>query len=248
MQTLLPPPAKPASSDAAAAAEPVARRAPPRGKLGLLRRVLQDREALLIEVVDGVPVPLTRVAVAGLILTALAGVGLGTAAGPLQAVSSAVKTPLVTLGAIAVCFPAFFIFGLLQGSRLQLEQACRLFAVGVGLRGAILAGLAPLLFFFSSVGSPCGFLLLMGLVVFGAADYGMLRTVTRGVELLRERHADTFSHKFALCWTSLYLAVAVQLTWTLRPFIRHPDEAFAFIGGRGNMFTYFLEHVAKLFG
>ena len=247
MQSLLPPPAQPATvrdPDPPVAPRP---RAPGRG-LGLLRRVLQDRERLLAEVVDGAPLPLGKVAVAGLALTALAGVGLGAAAGPLQALSAAVKAPLVTLGAIAVCFPAFFIFGLLQGSRLQLEQSLRLFAVGVGLRGAILAGLAPLLFFFSSVGSPYGFLLLMGLLVFGAADYGMLRTVVRGVELLRERHEDTFSRRFVLGWTALYLAVAVQLTWTLRPFIRHPDEAFTFIGGRGNMFTYFLEHVGKLLG
>ena len=54
--------------------------------------------------------------------------------------------------------------------------------VGLGLRGAIIAGLAPLLIFFSSVGSPYGFLLLLGGLVYGLAEVGFLKVVwTSGV-------------------------------------------------------------------
>jgi hypothetical protein len=210
----------------------------------VFRRVLQDRGGLLDEIADGRAPDMTKVAIASLVLSAIGGLGLGVSNGPLQAVAAAAKMPLVTLGALAVCFPAFAIFAALLGSRASVEKVLRVFAVGLGLRGAIIAGLAPLLLFFSSVGSPYGFLLLAGLAVFGIAECGFLRTVERGVAALHAR-GDPISLGLVRGWAVLYLAVAAQMTWSLRPFIRHPSISdFQLLGGPGgNMFTYVLENV-----
>lgn len=213
----------------------------------LMRRVLQDRDALLEEILVGRRHDLRAVAGAALALSALGGLGLGASTGVLQALSAAVKVPLITAGTLAVCFPAFYIFGVLRGSQIRLEETLRLFAVGLGLRGAILAALAPLLLFFASVGSPYGFLLVLGLTVFGVAEFGFLSTLERGVKILRAKQ-DAIDLRLCRAWSAVYLAVAAQLTWSLRPLIRHPDEPLALIGGRGsNMFTYFLENVSQLF-
>lgn len=214
----------------------------------LFRRVLQDRAALLAELARGEKQPLLRIALVSFLLTALGGLGLGASAGFDQALAAAVKTPIICLGALAVCFPAFYIFGALQGSKVSVEEVLRLFAVGLGLRGAILAALAPLLLFFSSVGSPYGFLLLLGAVVFGVAEAGFLRTVEQGVKAIRDERGDALSLALVRGWSVGYLAVVAQLTWSMRPIIRHPSiEEFVLFGGPGgNMFTYFFQEVAKL--
>ncbi len=54
----------------------------------LFRRVLQDRRALLSEIVDGERVPLSKVLGASLLLTSLGGLALGAALG-----SSVATTP-----------------------------------------------------------------------------------------------------------------------------------------------------------
>src|SRR4051812_40826145 len=74
----------------------------------LLRRVLQDRKALLEDIATGRKADLLKVALVSFALTALGGLGLGAAHGPLQALSAAVKLPLINLAALAICLPTFY--------------------------------------------------------------------------------------------------------------------------------------------
>lgn len=216
-------------------------------------RVLRDRRALIDEIVGGKRIDLTRVVLAGLGLTALGGLALGVASPhAIQIPLAALKAPLIGLGALVVCFPAFYIFAVLLGSRLSVGKALRLLAVGMGLRGAIIAGLAPLLLFFASVGSPYGFLLVAGLVTFGLAEGAFLHTVELGVKRLRDA-GDSISLAFTRGWMLIYVAVIMQFTWSLRPIIglcQHDANIchWALIGGGpgGNMFTHFMSNVAKM--
>ena len=143
---------------------------------------------------------------------------------------------------------------MLLGSKVSLRKVLRLFAVGMGLRGAILAGLAPLMLFFSSVGSPYGFLLVTGLVCFGFAEAGFLHTIEKSVRRLRET-GDSISLAFTRVWMIIYLAVVMQLTWSLRPIIglcNHDLDPilchWKVIGGGpgGNMFTHFISSISQL--
>ena len=237
----------PAATDSASHPPPASEAALPAAPRSLLRRVLQDRTALLREVVAGERHDLRQVALVSLLMVALGGLGLGVAsAHAVQPLVAAVKLPLILLGALVVCGPAFYIAGVLGGSRLTASQALRIFAVGMGLRGAVVAALAPLLLFFAGVGSPYGFLLLLGLVVFGLGELGFLRTIERGIESLREV-GDSFSLGLTRVWMVVYLAVVAQLTWTCRPLIGHPEEAWALLGGRGNIYSYLLQNVGQMF-
>lgn len=214
----------------------------------LLRRVLQDRTWLLDEIACGRKTGLLKVALVSFALTALGGLGLGAAHGPLQALSAAVKLPLINLGALAICLPTFYIFAALQGSRLGLDKVLRMFAVGLGLRGAVIAGLAPLLIFFSSIGSPYGFILLAGGLAFGIAEIGFMKTLDQGVRIWKERTKDPVSLWLVRGWMLLYMLVAMQLTWSVRPVIGEPGSAFSLITQQeeGNMIVFFLKHVASL--
>ena len=214
----------------------------------LLRRVLQDRSTLLDEIACGEKPQVLKVALASFALTALGGLGLGAAHGPLQAVASAVKLPLINLGALLICLPTFYIFAALQGSRLGLDKILRMFAVGLGLRGAVLAGLAPLLIFFSSVGSPYGFVLLAGGLAFGMAEIGFMKTLDAGIGIYKQRTKDPVGLALVRGWMFLYMLVAMQLTWSLRPVIGEPGTPFALITvqDEGNMIVYFVKHVMAL--
>lgn len=210
------------------------------------RRVLQDRARLLEDVATGNAVSLRNVALASFGLTAIGGLGLGVANGAAQAVASAIKLPLINLGALAVCFPALYVFSVLAGSKLSVEKTLRFLAVGLGLRGAIIAGLAPLLIFFSSVGSPYGFLLLTAGVVFGVAELGFLRALDQGIATFKARTDDSISPRLLRGWMALYMLVLMQMTWSLRPVIGEPGRAFSIVGGYpgdGNMFAYFARNV-----
>src|SRR4051812_39125258 len=77
------------------------------------RRVLQDRARLLEEIADGKRLSLAKVAGASFALTAVGGLGLGVANGATQALAAAIKLPIISAGAIAVCFPALYVFSLL---------------------------------------------------------------------------------------------------------------------------------------
>ncbi len=209
--------------------------------LPLVQRVLQGRAALLQEVVAGAAPPLRRVVGASLLLTALGGLALGAATGPLQAASAALKAPLIHLGALAIAFPALYVFAALAGWRLPLRPTLRLLAVGQGMRGAVLAGLAPVLLFFGGVGSPYWFLLLCGLLTFGLAEGAFLRTLRQGVRIAEDQ-TGPLPGWVLYGWSGLYVAVSAQLTWSLRPLIQHPSlEGFRLLEGPGgNMFTYLL--------
>jgi len=228
-------------------AEPPLAPPTPQAEPSVIRRVLQDRGALLDEVIAGKRHDMTRVVWLSFAMVALGGLGLGVSSSHgIQALVAALKMPAILVGALLVCGPAFYISGVLAGSKLRAGQALRIFAVGMGLRGAIIAALAPLLLFFASVGSPYGFLLLTGALVFGLGEIAFLRTVERAISKLRET-GDAFSVGLTRVWMVVYLAVAAQLTWTFRPLIGHPDEVWMLFGGRGNMYTYIVQNVSQMF-
>jgi hypothetical protein len=214
----------------------------------LLRRVLQDRTALIAEIAEGKRARLLDVAFVSFLLTGLGGLGLGVSHGALQAVSAAIKLPLINMAALAICLPTFFIFAALQGSRLGLEKLLRLFAVGLGLRGAVLAGLAPLLIFFSSVGSPYGFIVLAGGLVFAFAELAFMKCVDQGISVFKEKTNDPVGLALVRAWMVLYLVVALQLTWSLRPIVGAPGEAFELIRhcDEGNMVVFFVKNALGL--
>jgi hypothetical protein len=235
--------------DSLAVLDPRLAAAPPAEPEGsLLRRVLQDRTSLLAEIAEGKKARLADVAVVSFLLTALGGLGLGVAHGPMQALSAAVKLPLINLAALAICLPTFFIFSALQGSRMGLEKLLRIFAVGLGLRGAVLAGLAPLLIFFSSVGSPYGFILLAGGLVFAFAELGFMKCLDQGIRIFREKTGDPVGLALVRGWMVLYVLVALQLTWSLRPIVGAPGEGFELIRhvDEGNMVVFFAKNALAL--
>src|SRR5438045_3621279 len=115
-----------------------------------LGRILSDRERFFAEVAEGQGLR-EKLVHALWILVALCGLygaAAGAYAGPAQALSAAIKLPLLFLGTLAICFPGFFIIQVLVGSRLRLAQVLALVLRAPALSAVVLAGGVPITRFF----------------------------------------------------------------------------------------------------
>src|SRR4030066_1869720 len=111
-----------------------------------LTQVLSDRERFFTEVAegDGLPAKLAHALWTLLALCALYGAAAGAYAGPAQALSAAIKLPLLFLGTLAICFPGFFVIQVLVGSRLRLPPVLGLVLGALSLSAIVLAAVVPI--------------------------------------------------------------------------------------------------------
>src|SRR5512138_270441 len=74
---------------------------------------------------------------------------VGLAKSPLQAISSALKVPILFLSTMAFCLPALYFFSLaLLGTPLKMIQVLTVVLSGISVTSFLLFGLAPITFFF----------------------------------------------------------------------------------------------------
>ena len=115
----------------AAPATPIASAASATGYGAFLTQILSDRDRFFGEVAasEGLRHKLAHALWTLMGLSALYGAAAGAYASPAQAVSAALKLPLLFLGTLAICFPGFFVIQVLVGSRLRLSQVLSLVLV-----------------------------------------------------------------------------------------------------------------------
>ena len=224
---------------------------PAAGYSGFLVSLLSDRERLFLEVVAGTNLWRKLRYVLGTLVAgaALYGLTAGAYAGALQAVSAAVKLPLLILGSFAICFPAFFVVQILVGSRLRLLQTLVLALVAPALTAVLLAAFVPVTVFFLATGANYYFLELLhvGLVLV-AGIIGMV-ALHEGLTLVCEK-AGVYPRKaltIMRVWALLFGFVSVQMAWNLRPFLGDRGEPFAvFRHYEGNFYAAVIYSVNKL--
>src|SRR5262245_44705849 len=137
-----------------------------------------------------------------------------------QIVYSAVKVPLLLTVSFAISLPSFFVLNSLFGLRRDFATAVRaLVAAQAGL-AIILASLAPItLMWYASSASYQHALLFNGLM-FAVASFSAQWLVRL---YYRPLIARSSRHRWLLwCWMAVYMLVAVQLAWLLRPFVGSP--------------------------
>src|SRR5262249_6320055 len=142
-----------------------------------LTQLLSDRERLFAEIESGDALgqKLAYALATLTTLTGLYGAAAGAYAGPAQALSAAIKLPLLFLGTLAICFPAFFVVQVLAGSRLKLGQVLALVLTALSLTAVLLAAAVPVSAFFLLTGANYYFLTLLHVaIVLGAGLVGMI--------------------------------------------------------------------------
>ena len=203
-------------------------------------RVLRDRRGLTDAILSGrehrsLITALTAVAAAG---AAVFGLAVGLQGGLLQAVLSAIKLPLVLLGAAGISLPLLHLGCALSGRRLLPQQLSALVLQALATAAVTMAGLAPLVVV---VWLSLGALPLhdhalscaeggcqaqwyayrrVVLATVGVAALGGLSGATRLIGVLPLRAL--------LPWTAALGLAGVQLSWLLRPLVGMPEGPTVF--------------------
>ncbi len=143
-----------------------------------------------------------------------------------QVLYSAVKVPLLLLGTSLIAWPSFLVLNTLAGLRDDFARAtAALLAAQAGLV-IVLASLAPLtIVWYASSGSYPDALRFNGAMFAIAALAGqwLLRDHYR---LLVER--DSRHRWMFWTWLALFIFVAIQMAWVMRPFIGDPSAPTEF--------------------
>ncbi len=164
-------------------------------------------------------------------LLVLGGFGYGAAMGswgtrPLQSLYSGVKVPLLLAISSAVCLPNFFVVNSILGLRDDFSAACRgVFAAQATVAVALVA-LAPVTAtLYASSGD-------YDLAIVGNGAMFLIGTIAGQWTLQRHYRplvARDPRHRIGRnVWLTLYVFVAIQLAWVLRPFIGASNQPTQF--------------------
>jgi len=237
---------------AASTGELVGREAPS-GYMRFLTQVLSDRESFFTEVVEGIGLrSKLRDSLATLLgLGALYGAVAGAYAGALQALSAAIKLPLLFLGTLAICFPGFFVIQVLVGSRLRLGQVLTLVLGALALSAILLAAVVPVTAFFLLTGANYYFLTLLHvLFVLGAGLAGMA-ALHEGLAFACEKRGVYPRKALTIMrvWALMFAFVGIQMAWNLQPFVGDRGRPFQlFRHNEGNFYTAVVCSLRRLTG
>ena len=206
--------------------------------LALPGTILQNSRQFFEEVREGVELPpkIVSLLLSSSLFLLIYGAVLGSGH-PLQAVSAALKLPLVFLGGLLACTPALYIFDILLGSKRTLSQTLAVLLAAISVIAILLFSFMPIALvlrlavdgfqFFKVLN--VGFLAIATAVGLFYLEQGLRRTSEMSNSLLREL-------VYAL-WVLLLIFMIAQLAWSLRPFFYYPGSSFAFIvGDGGNLF------------
>lgn len=214
--------------------------------MSTLTSILQDRETFVREVSEGVDLKrkLIDLNVIAAISFAIYGAIIGSQHSLLQAISSAIKLPILFLLTAAICMPTLFIFSSFFGSKRSLLQNFVLLAMGTAMIGVAMVGFAPITVFFSITSRNYEFFKLLNVGFFAIAGIlGVLFFYRMYGQLTDENPTTAGSRKtFLLLWLLLYALVGTQLGWTLRPFFGSPGLPFEVVRQVGGNFYLDILH------
>ena len=166
----------------------------------------------------------------------------------LQSLFSATKVPLLLIITFSLSLPSFFIFNSLNGLRDDFKEVLRSLLAAQAGQMVLLASLAPyvILWNFSVNGHVPT--ILFNAALFGISAFGgqlMLRRLYERLIAKDDRHRPMLK-----LWLLTYVFIAVQLSWTLRPFIGDPMRPTSFLrpDAWGNAYIAVFGIVRKLFG
>ncbi|MFI5953646.1 hypothetical protein [Cryptosporangium sp. NPDC051539] len=233
------------------------------GQPGLIIEwILRDREGLWREILlqSSLNSILRKMLLSSVVSLAVYGLVLGASAGPLQAISSGVKLPLLFLLTLAICLPTLYLFNLVFGARLSIRQALSLVLVSITVTGALTLAFAPISLFFLVTANDYEFFKLLNVAILMLTGFVGLSVMVDGMRGLNrlsgtpgpkpkgalDRPVNT---RLLYVWVLLFGFVGTQLAWTLRPFIGEPNHPFQlFRDIEGSFYSNVLDTIASLLG
>jgi hypothetical protein len=152
----------------------------------VIERILRDRDGIWNQVIEerGLKQLNVQMLASSAISLACYGAVLGASNGFLQAISSAIKLPLLFLATLAICLPTLYLFNLLFGARLSMMQAVTLIMVSITVTAVLSLAFAPISLFFLISAHSYSFFKLLNVAILVLAAVVGLRFLTSGMAYL----------------------------------------------------------------
>jgi hypothetical protein len=214
--------------------------------------LLRDRIGFMAQIAENqnVTSKIAALMVMGSVLFAVYGAIVGSFSGWPQAISSAVKLPILYLLTLLICFPTLYFFNVLFGSRKSLVQHFGILISAVAAIGVLLFSFAPITLFFLVTTQNYSFFLLLNVAIMALTGIVGVKFLYDGMQMMSEQDdRDGYANRKRLlqAWLGLYAFVGSQLGWTLRPFFGAPGEPFQlFRQLEGNFYQSVFQAIANV--
>lgn len=223
------------------------------GMLNQVELLLRNRFRFFAEIRDGVDLNLK---LRGLLLysalfLAIFGAVIGSEHSALQAISSAIKLPLLFFITLLVCTPTLYFFNTIFEASLSVSQTAALLLSAIAMTAVVLLAFAPIVIFFQITSAQYQFFKLLNVVIFVIAGWIGVRQLGQGIRFItaNDVRGARSRRRILWLWILLYAFVGSQLAWTLRPFFGAPGLPFElFRGLGGNFYTNIFASFGELFG
>jgi len=151
----------------------------------VIERILRDRDGIWRQIHEQRDLKpfIVQMLTSSVIALACYGAVLGASNGIQQAISSAVKLPILFLVTIGICLPTLYLFNLVFGARLSLMQALSLVLVTVTVTSVLSLTFAPISLFFLVTAPQYAFYKLLNVSILVLTALVGLRFLIAGIRL-----------------------------------------------------------------
>jgi hypothetical protein len=221
--------------------------------LAVVETILRNRYHFFVEIRDGIGLQekMRAMLLSSIAFMALYGAVMGSTHSLWQALSSAIKMPILFLATLIVCAPTLYFFNVLFGSNQSITQNIALILTAITVTAVILLSFAPITMFFLLTTSHYQFFKLLNVVIFAIAGISGVVFLSQGMRVVSDSKGEgTGARRWLLyLWILVYAFVGSQMAWTLRPFIGAPSmgfELFRQLGG--NFYTNIFASIGEILG
>jgi hypothetical protein len=157
----------------------------------IIERILRDRGGIWLQVAQERDLPklIGQMLLSSTASLAIYGAVVGANNGVGQALSSAIKLPLLFLATLAICLPTLYLFNLLFGAKLSMLQAVALIMVSFTVTGMLTLAFAPISLFFLISAHSYVFIKLLNVAILTLTALIGLRFLTAGMSALNAYNA-----------------------------------------------------------
>ncbi|MEZ4805175.1 MAG: hypothetical protein R2852_06760 [Bacteroidia bacterium] len=190
-----------------------------------------------------------------LCLYSLYGFIIGYSQNVLQAISSALKLPVLFYLCTLICFPTLYFFLSFLGVKQNFKQILAFMVFCNTFISFVLTAFAPVSFFFLITSYQYTLFKLINLIIFSVAGLTGIYLFYReiyGIILELKAHFGYQKQKkgilFLRLWAIMYAIIGLQLSFTLSPFFGLPNTPFIlFTNEKSNFFIDILNTIYHVF-
>ena len=156
-----------------------------------------------------------------LVLSAFYGATMGTWAGGVSILFSALKVPILLLISLYLTIPSYYVLYSLLGGKRSLRQTALLLLFSFTVMATVLIALVPINLFFvittTKSSDTYAFVVLLNIAIFTLAGFFALTNFVKGAKVLYGESLENWKPAFLL-GSLILMIVGTQLAWVLRPY------------------------------